>query len=253
MDERLARRVPLARAAAADALGQDRGEQPPERALDVADELDLGLVVGVDLGRLRVDVDDPLASVRVPARRRVLDQVVADRDDEVGAVEAGQDVVAGLQPDGHQREVAPVVDRALAHERHRDRDVEALGEGPQLGRGVPAQDAVAGQDERPAGGDEEPGGVLDRLVGRLGEVGLVRLDRAEVVGDRRRRQVLRAARCGSGPASRAGRPGTPCARSPGRRPPARRAGSTSSPARTCARCRRTGATPCAACRARSGR
>ena len=32
--------------------------------------------------------------------------------------------------------------------------------------------------------------MLDRLVGRLGEVGLVRLDGSEVVGDRRRRQVL---------------------------------------------------------------
>ena len=32
--------------------------------------------------------------------------------------------------------------------------------------------------------------MLDRLVGRLGEVGLGRLDRAEVVGDRRRGEVL---------------------------------------------------------------
>ena len=111
--------------------GQDGGKQPAERAVDVADELDLGLVVGVDLGRLGVDVDDPLAPVRVPARRRVLDQVVADRHDEVGAIEARQHVIAGLEPDRHQRQVAAVVDRALAHERHRDRDVEPLGERAQ--------------------------------------------------------------------------------------------------------------------------
>src|SRR5687767_12187276 len=48
VDERLARGVPFARAATADSLWQDRGEQPPERPLDVANELDLGLVVGVD-------------------------------------------------------------------------------------------------------------------------------------------------------------------------------------------------------------
>ena len=90
-----------------------------------------------------------LRPIRVPARRRVFDQVVADRDDEIGAIEARQDVVAGLQPDRHQREVASVVDRALAHERHRDRDVETLGEGPEFGRRVAAQDAVAGQHQRP--------------------------------------------------------------------------------------------------------
>ena len=61
-------------------------------------------------------------------RRRVLDEVVADADHEVGPVEARQDVVARLEPDGHQREVRPVVDRALAHERRRDRDVQAAGE-----------------------------------------------------------------------------------------------------------------------------
>ena len=132
--------------APADAVRQHRRQQPPERAVDVADQLDLGLVDGIDLGRLGVDVDDPLASVRVPARRRVLDQVVADRHDEIGAVEAGQHVIAGLEPDGHQRQVAAVVDRALAHERDRDRDVEALGEA----RGAPRGASAGGRRCRPA-------------------------------------------------------------------------------------------------------
>ena len=51
---------------------------------EVADQLDLGQVVGVDLGRQGVDVDDPHVAVGVPRRRRLLDQVVADADDQIG-------------------------------------------------------------------------------------------------------------------------------------------------------------------------
>ena len=61
VDEDLAGLVALAGVAAADPAGQDRGQQPPQRPVDVADQLDLGPVGGVDLGRLGVDVDDPLA------------------------------------------------------------------------------------------------------------------------------------------------------------------------------------------------
>ena len=96
VDERLAGRVSLARVPSTDAERQHRGQQPAQRPIDVADELDLRLVERVDLGRLGVDVDDPLAPVGVPARRCVLDEVVADRHHEVGAIEARQDVVACL-------------------------------------------------------------------------------------------------------------------------------------------------------------
>ena len=64
MDEDLARLVALARVAPADAVGQDRGQQPAQGPVDVADELDLGSIGRVDLGRRGVDVDDPLAPVR---------------------------------------------------------------------------------------------------------------------------------------------------------------------------------------------
>ena len=192
MDEDLARLVPLAGVAAADAVRQHRGQQPPQRPVDVADQLDLRPVGGVDLGRRGVDVDDPLRPLRVPPRRRVLDRVVADRHDEVRAVEARQDVVARLEPDRHQREVRPVVDRALAHERHRDRHVQAAGEGAQLGRRVAAQDAVAGEHDRALRGGEQPRGVGDGLVGGLREVGLARLERSDLVAalGRRGGQVL---------------------------------------------------------------
>jgi hypothetical protein len=57
-------------------------------------------------------------------------------------------MVAGLEADGHERQVGTIVDRALAHERNRDGHVEALGERAQLVRGMPSQDAVAGEDDR---------------------------------------------------------------------------------------------------------
>jgi hypothetical protein len=51
----------------------------------------------VDLGRQGIDADDRLVVRRVPVPRRVLHEVVADRDHEVGLVEPGQPVIAGLQ------------------------------------------------------------------------------------------------------------------------------------------------------------
>ena len=142
-----------------------------ERSADVPDELHLGLVRRVDLGRLGVDVDDPLRAVGVPASRGVLHEVVADAHDEVRSIESGQDVIPGLRPDGHQRKVRSIVDHALAHERRGNRDVEGPGQGSQLRRGPPPEDAVAGEDQGSFGRGDEPRRVVDRLVGRLGEVG----------------------------------------------------------------------------------
>ena len=124
---------------------------------------------------------------------RVLDEVVAHRDDEVRAVEAGQDVVAGLEPDGHQRQVRPVVDRALAHERGRHRHVEALCQRAERVRRPAPQHAVPGEDERALGFVDEPGGVGDGLVGRLGEIRAAGDDRTDRVArlDGRSGDVLR--------------------------------------------------------------
>ena len=174
--------------------GRTAASRPAQRPPDVADELDLRAVRGVDLGRLGVDVDDPLAAARVPGFRGVLDQVVADADDEVGPVEAGQDVVARLEPDRHEREVRPVVDGALAHERGGDRDVQAAREVAQVGRCVASEHAVAGQDQRPLRGRQQPGRVGDGVVGRFGEVGPARDERpgpaVAVVRDGHRGEVL---------------------------------------------------------------
>ena len=52
-----------------------------------------------------------LSRVRVPVRGRVLDEVVADGDHHVGVLEAGQRVVARLQPDGAERVRVLVVEQ----------------------------------------------------------------------------------------------------------------------------------------------
>ena len=80
-------------------------------------------------------------------------------------------MVAGLEPDRHQRQVRPVVHRALAHERGGDGDVETAREGAKVGRRATTQDAIAGQEDRPLRGGQQARGVGDRLVGRFGEVG----------------------------------------------------------------------------------
>ena len=63
-----------------------------------------------------------LVALRVPVLRRVLDEVVADREHHVGLVEAGHRVVAGLQADRAERLRVVGRQQALAHERlgHRD-------------------------------------------------------------------------------------------------------------------------------------
>ena len=68
--------------------------EPGEDVVDVADQLDLGDEVVVDLRGEAVDADDRLVPAAVPVVGRVLDEVVADRDHEVGHLEAGHLVVA---------------------------------------------------------------------------------------------------------------------------------------------------------------
>jgi len=101
-------------------------------------------------------------------------------------------VIPRLQADGHERQVRAVVHRALAHECHGDRDVEALREGPKRRRGAAPQDAVAGEHDRPLRGRDQARGVLDGLVGRLRKVGAAGLQRPGPVAriEHSRRDVL---------------------------------------------------------------
>ena len=68
--------------------------QAAEHVVQIADQLDLGGVERVDLRRRGVDHDDLLVALGVPVLGRVLDQVVADRQHDVGVLEPGHRVVA---------------------------------------------------------------------------------------------------------------------------------------------------------------
>ena len=117
--------------------------------------------------------DDRLVALRVPVDRRVLDEVVADRDDDVGVLEAGQLVVARLHADGAAPVRVVVGEDALAHEGRRDAHAGGVGERAQRRRRVPAGDAVAGQDQRVLGVADQLGGLVELALGRLGPAALL--------------------------------------------------------------------------------
>ena len=86
--------------------------QAGEDVVDVADQVDLGHEVLVDLGARRCRCRRSSCRARgFQLRRRVLDEVVADRDHDVGVLEAGQRVVARLQADGAERVRVLVVEQ----------------------------------------------------------------------------------------------------------------------------------------------
>ena len=136
----------------------------PQGVGDVGLDVDVDVVVLVDLAGPEVDVDDLLAAVLVPEMRRVLDQVVADRDDDVGLVERGVDVVAPLQADGEQAMRVAASDRALAHEGVDHPDAGLVRQALELLGGAFAHRAVARQDDRVLGAGDDLGRLADRLV-----------------------------------------------------------------------------------------
>ena len=129
----------------------------------------------------RVDADDRLVASRVPVLGRVLDEVEADREHEVGVLEAGHVVVVRLQADGAERLRVGGVEQALGHERLGDRDARRADELAQRGRGAAAHDAVAGERDRVQRTADEIGGLEQLARGRLGADGLAPRQRLEVV------------------------------------------------------------------------
>ena len=129
-------------------VGRHQRRQQLQRLAHVGDDLDHRLVARVDLGRGEVDVHDAEPARGIPARRRPLDGIVADRDHQVGVREADARRVVGGHADRGARQRVIGRDRALGHERGDDRDPRALGERRQLGRGLAANHAVAGENQR---------------------------------------------------------------------------------------------------------
>ena len=199
----------------------DRGGQRVQAAPDVGVQPDGDVVVRVHLGGKAVQVDDLRVALRVDPRRVELLQLVADGDDQVGAVEAEVDVVVPHEPHRAQRQRVVVGEHALAVERGRHRDAQRLGEAAQGRAGPGARGTVAGQHDRGARRAQQrrrpldlPGGRLvrawhvhrkrltlgrgllhvlgDRQVDRPGPLGLGQLERlADHLGHRARRRHQR--------------------------------------------------------------
>ena len=107
------------------------GEQLEARA-DVADDLGMREVDLLDLRRRVADMDH-LRPLRAHDEGRLLDRVVADGDDQVGAVDRLVDVVALREGGGAHVELRAAGDRALAHLRVEERDPGAPHEAAEPG------------------------------------------------------------------------------------------------------------------------
>ena len=140
----------------------------PQGVGQVADDLHLGMIVGVNFGGEEVDVDDLLVSVRVPEPGVVLHHVVAQRDHQVGGIDGTGDEVLRSKANGVEAVVGVPVDAALGHEGAHDTDAGDLAEEAQLLAGPLSDRPVARDDDRPSGVVDPLHGLVDDLVGGNG-------------------------------------------------------------------------------------
>ena len=97
-------------------LAFDAVSQEPQRGTKIADDLGLREVDLFDMRRLVADMDD-VRPVPAHDERRLLDRIVADRDDEVRALDGLVNVVALGERGGAHVEFGAAGHGALAHLR----------------------------------------------------------------------------------------------------------------------------------------
>ena len=126
----------------------DQFAQLQERAGDVADHFDVRVVILVDLRFDEVDVDDLLVEAPVPDVGRILDDVVPDGDDQVGAVDAAVDVVPPVDAGRIEAVHGRIGEHAFAHLGVHDVDARVLDELHELARDQVPVRARRQDDER---------------------------------------------------------------------------------------------------------
>ena len=150
-----------------------------ERLAQVLRDPDVHADVLVELRAIDVDVDllrGRRVGLEVPGDAIV--EPHAERDQQVGFL--NRVVHPRLAVHAHHAEVERMRgrDAAEAEQRHRDRDLRALGELDDLALRAGEHHAVAGENQRPLGGGDELDRVAHRSVAgqgfvvRFGEVGL---------------------------------------------------------------------------------
>ena len=140
----------------------DRRHQLLDDEAAVADDRHVGLAVLAELGGVDVDVDH--LGVRRELVELAGDPVVepgAEGDQQVGLLERHDGRVVAVHARHAQGQLVVVGERTPGHERRHDPDVGELGQLAQrLGR-PGLEDAAAGVDHRPLGGEDQLGSVLD--------------------------------------------------------------------------------------------
>ena len=93
--------------------------------------------------------------------RRLLDRVVPDRHDEIGAIDRLVDVVAFTQSGGAEIEIRSTPDDPLPHLRIEERDADAAHEFGKRRRKLRPACAGAEHQQRIFGGQDQIGGAPD--------------------------------------------------------------------------------------------
>ena len=119
-----------------------------QRLTDFRNDLDSRQIALIYLSRQSVDMDDLLATTRVPKTSGKLHQVVSHGDHQISVGQPAHLVVAVLKSNGEAGEGIPVAHDPLAHESVGHRYAGLLRKLAQFQRGATADDAVARQDHR---------------------------------------------------------------------------------------------------------
>ena len=136
---------------------------------NVADDGRIRLVKFVDLRRVRIDVQDLVVGFRIPFRRRVLDEVVADGNDEVSVLDQCIGIIFLRDADGAAFVVVIARDDALRHHRVDDGDVQRVGKMRQRLARVAADGTMSREHDGALGSGNEVGRRADaRDVSELG-------------------------------------------------------------------------------------
>ncbi len=142
--------------AALDAIGQQL-----QAWTDVAHDLALREVNPLDVRRRIADMDH-LRAFRAHDEGRLLDRIVTDRDDQVGAIDGLMDVVALAQRSRSHVKLAAAGDRSLAHLRREEWNLGTPDEAADPRGAARTRCRGAEHNQRPFGLEDHFGGAIQR-------------------------------------------------------------------------------------------
>jgi hypothetical protein len=149
-------------------VGPQRPRQPVgqrrQRRPDITQQLGMREEHFLDVGR-RISHVKHLRPFRSHQERRLLDRVVADRDDQVSAIDRPMHVVAFRQRRGAHVQLRAAGDRALSHLRVEERNPDTLHEVRQLLHQPRTVSGPADHDQRPLRLEDHLRRTLDRIRG----------------------------------------------------------------------------------------